>query len=358
MNNSNSSNSSNTTAMISYCKHTATKLVASTSFKNSRTASKYNLVPSEHGIFALALPVIYDIFSEVQTPTEQYIAMTAYLVNLGVVSTRDMPMTLETNDLVKVLPIFKQLAVITLSIVSDRKRLARLRDEVPMLMVNDSTNGKSLKDHLKYCISIIEASSISRYCTVLQKELSDSGMALDRIADLYSVADAESELVMALASYRTNSTVNARYSRRLGAWAIKQIIANTEDDDTYNSKVIEAIRNAIFQPTDNLDADQLKKIILLVKEGLTYEDHEREQSLLVVRMLESKLEDMLSISFAFGFVTVEKETSKNTGAGMKYETRTKIVSVVNPVTNRNPEGKTALERMRNKFKTASNASEE
>jgi hypothetical protein len=339
-------NTSHWTATVSYCKHTATKLVVSTSFKNSRTATKHNLISSEHNIFALPLAVIYDICGECTTPTEKYIAMTAYLVKLGVISTRDMPLQLEDTDMTKVAPVFREFAILTQSLISDARRVREFKDTIPMMLVNEGTNGTTLKQHLRYCISVVEASRLAQYTTQIQRELASSGMSLDRIADIYEQADSETEMMDMLRGYKSK---NSRYSKQLGAWAVKQIIANTD----YNSRVIEAIRNAIFKSIDDLEVEPLKRIIVLVKEGLTYEDHEREQALLVVRMLESKLEDMLSISYSFGFVRIEKEVSRNTSANVKYDTRTKVININSTVTNRNPTGATALDRLRNKFKVAS-----
>jgi hypothetical protein len=339
------------TLAVSYCMHTGTKIVIGNNFKNCPTARKHNLIASEHPIFALPSAVIYNIYSESTTPTEHYISMVAYLVKLRAITTRDCALAFEHDAIEVCKQRFREFLIMTLPLIHDKKKLAKL--SIPTLVISEEncSSGDVLKNHLINCCNLIEADKLSEHSARVQREIANSSMHLDAIANLYSLADSEQSLNQQLQNYKlveSKKEASTSHSKQMAAWAMKQIKCNTD----YSLETLGAIRHALFQSTDRYTEERFKYIIQLVKDGLTYEDHERSNSLLVIRMLEAKLENLLNISLAFGFVDVEFEDSFNEAAITQYKTRTKLVAKPDAklvIANRKPTGESALDRLKNKF---------
>lgn len=336
-------------ACVTYCKHTSTKLAMSTGFSNSPTMRKHKLIASEHPLFSLPLSVIYNVFGESTTPTEKYISMTAYLVNIGVLNTKHMGLVLDVPNYEIVHDAFKEFLYLTVSLVHDTEKLKQL--ELPTLVVNSENqcSGNILKTHIQWCGSIIEANSAGYFARKIKEEANKSGLDTDLLNDLYQQADDERVLIDMLSNRRKSSS---GYSKKLGSWAVKSIARNT----SYTKDTLDSIRFHIFADSDRLRTDNLRDIIKLVKDGLTYEDYEREQSLLVIRMLESKLEDIINVEQSFGFTEVSFAKSVVKDALIEYQIATGTKSLIGKeykVATHQPLGTTPLERLRNKFKRTS-----
>lgn len=307
------------TAALSYCKHTGVKLAISTTFANCPTAHKHNIVALEHPIFGLALPVRYAIYSESKTPTERHVAMVAILVGLEVLDTTRQPVMLESHEVDALHLQFREFLNLTSALIHDSKKLAAMR--LPMLRTGRDTpvNGERIKTHIDWCGEIVEASEAGYFATRIKMEGRRTGYDVDQVLDLYDSADDERALV-AMLSAKPSKTITASRGK-LNGWAMKSIKRNTE----YSQDQLDFIKYHMHTTSDQLLVDNLRSAIKLTKAGLTYEDYEREQSLLVIRMLESKLEEVLEVEQSYGFVDLEDMETSNDSATITYTTKTKAV---------------------------------
>lgn len=337
-------------ATISYCRHTNTKLAISTSFLSSRTAHKAGAIASEHPLFSLPLPTIHDIYQESSTTTERYISMVAYLVGVGVVTTRETGLHLETHELDKVLPVFRHFLYITLPLIHDAKALERATSRWPVLVISNEnrTSGGVLKDHLQHCIDILEASDICLTKLVSLRHASAEEALSQELADLWDNADEERRVRRMVAQ---GAVASKKYTPKIGQWALKKVRSN-DFESAISEEQLDSLRYHLNAPAEKLLESNLRQCIAILKDYLGYEDYERTKSLLVIRHLECKLEDIVSAKADYGFVIAEVEESRNEKGLVSYDLRTASKALEGAkakVVNRRPVGSSALARMMNKF---------
>lgn len=331
------------TASISYCRHTHIKIVIGTEFHNSSLKNK--LVRSEHPVFNLDCKQLIRLLKECRTPTEKYLASTALLVKSGLFDTSHYGLHLDSRNFAIV---ERELMKILTPLVNYINTAVEMRVELPTLVISPDNceSGSMIKNYFRTIGNRLEA-----YYTSLipHHNRKSNALAMDDEIEL------ERDLIKILSGYSLKAT---RYSPRTGKWAIKQMRIKNAD---ITEQQLVTISHYLNNPTlERLNIDTLKSVIVLAKESLPYEDSDRANSLMVIRHLEAKLETINNINASLGFITLEEESSYNKDALMRYTTKTKVTDSITinntvkvVVTNPNPSGMTALDRMRAKFATTS-----
>lgn len=323
--------SSALSASISYCRHCNVKIVIGTEFSNS---PELNEIKREHPAFGLHPLQLVSLFSKAKTPTEKYISAVALLVKLKLIDTTDCGLILEQKESYKV---EKQLAGMLTTISNWLNQ--KIKVSLPTLKISEDNNtkGSNIVEFLKEVNSTLESK-----CGVfasLTKKVNET--KLDDEIEL------ERDIRRILETYHL-SNKNKKYNPKLGKWAVKELKANTTFTSEQESLLLHYLNT---DKVERLHTDILRKLINFCKNNLSYEEHNRTQSLLVIRHLEARLEHINKVSESLGFIILQEEESKNTKGQMTYKTKTKVKEVmsVRKVVNRKPTGETALDRLKAKF---------
>lgn len=329
------------TCSVSYCKHTSVKVAIGTSFHNIKNAKLKNiLATTEHPVFNISPYDLLKVIESAKTPTEQYLVSISFLVNTGFLNTNNCGLNLDSLEVDKYYPHFINLIPLIMQFSREKeegilkKKDRKDHDILPVYKVStiNCESGSQLKQYLKLLYSQIDSLLMGGMPIVKDEFMLDDEIAL------------EQEIKKILSNYKVSHKL---YSEKLGQWALRSISIHNDDVTPQQLKAFKYYLNA---PVNKLREEVLRQIIKEIKDLLSYEDADRENSLLVIRHLEAKLETICDFNDKLGFITLEAEISKNEGALIQYETRTKVTDNFAVVVNRKPSGDSALERLRNKFK--------
>ncbi len=331
-------------ATISFCHHTNIKIAVGTHFHNSSIKNK--LVRNSHPVFGLSPLELITLLSESRTPTEKYLAVTALLVNTGLISTKRCGLYLESEK--EVNKIFKALVRVIKPLSKYIRTENHHKLDLPTLIISrdNNTSGSRIALYLKEVSKQLHLYYGDNPLTAQEKKR-------EKLEDELAL---EVELNRILNTYHLKGS---KYTPKLGQWAIKQMHIKNEDLTGTQADTIRHYLNSTN--LDRLNVGTLQKVIKIAKASLPYEDDNREQSLLVIRHLEAKLETIHNIVASLDFITVKEEEQHNKGANVKYTTKTKVSdmsfhnNVVVKVSNNKPTGDSPLARMLNKFKTPAKA---
>lgn len=326
------------TATISYCYHTNVKIAVGTHFHNSSVSKR--LVKSTHPVFALEPLDLITLIAESKTPTEKYLSTAALLINSGLLNTSRCGLYWQESDVEKV---FKALIRIIKPLTQYFTTGNKHQLTLPTLMISreNNTSGDRVAIYLKEISKQLHLYYGNNPLSVREKNR-------EKLEDELAL---ELELNKILNAYNLRSS---KYTPKLGQWAIKQMRIK---NDELTSTQVEGIRHYLNSTNlDRLSVGTLQKVIALTKNSLPYDDDVREQSLLVIRHLEAKLETIHNIVASLDFITIADEEQYNRGANVKYTTKTKVQdmtfknNVVVKVANTKPIGESPLARMLNKYK--------
>lgn len=292
-------------ATVTYCRHTGIKLVIGTEFQ--QTALRGKFLKHEHPIFSLVpnklLTLISKSFNSCNT-TEQYLLMVAFIKLIksastnssdtpnSILDTSNCPLLLEEAEVTQLGKSFYYLVKSYKQLVGNHRPLPLL----PTFKVTAelSTDISALVAFIKRVTTLLEQASF--YYEPASYELTNAEKLDDELA-------LEKQLGSILNNY--SSTKKSKgYNSRLGKWAIKQlvIVAPHLDDDK-----IASIAHYIQSDSLNLDDEILKEYINLLEDVLPMEELEREQSLLVIAHLKSKLDVIYKCLEDYSFVLLEDE---------------------------------------------------
>jgi hypothetical protein len=323
------------TATTSYCQHTGIKIVIGTEFQNSSLRGRF--LPTEHPVFTLSAPKLIALVLEMQhkaNPTEQHLLLIATLNKLGLI-VHHAPFMVDTADTTngKVWDAFIPLVLTHNAFTSNAKPIPAL----PLLAISEDTTGADILTYIKTITADLNSYIVT---PVLSKA--------DRLGD---ELDLERELKSLLSSYN-RSKVSKAYNAKLGRWALKVLMdtANISDEQYRQVEVCLFSKNA-----HRLSSDILRSSVGLLKSIMPLSTSTRTNSLLVIRHIESKLEELGAVTADFGFTILEDEDASIKGEhGITYTTRTKsvprlvstLVAATSPIVT---DGMTALERLAAKF---------
>jgi len=329
------------TASISYCRHTHIKIVMGTEFHNCKL--KHKLFKSEHWVFQCSAYEIIELLSASKTPTEKYLCTVALLVTSGLVDTSRCALHLDTKEF---RVIEKEMMQVLKPLLTYMNTKPDLQIELPtfMVAVDNCENPCFLKEFLKTVRKRLQLFYGGGLESMQTKAERQAGMLEDEI-------EHERKLVAILSDYSPRAS---RYNARTGKWAIKQMQIKNPD---ITEEQVEVIKHYLNNPTlESLDTTVLKEVTKLCKESLPYDEGMREQSLLIIKHLESKLRTINDINASLGFIVLENELVHNEAANISYTTKSKVsndviynTTKIVKITNSNPQGLTALDRAKAKF---------
>ncbi|MBM84469.1 MAG: hypothetical protein CMM47_00590 [Rhodospirillaceae bacterium] len=282
-----------------------------------RTEKGHVLVPDIHPIFSMPRRQILDIYYDVKFNNELYLVLLAILNDYDLLECHCPITDITDRGITDVKDAIREFIGLIISTGADQLE----RINLPTI-VNNAENpltDKRLKDTLHGYIKMLES---GRYSTITSKLL-DAFDDAD-IDATYDKADDERSLVARFKEYRLRTTRDMANKKLLNGWAMKVLTARSG----YSSRQLAKIRHCMDTAATDLREKDLREVIALVKDGLTYEDYERENSLVVVRSLESKLERLLDYEADFGFIDLDDEISANKAAVFEYETKTKVTTTL------------------------------